>query len=230
MYFTKKLSLFLFLFVINQATGSTSELNSTYIELLAKNYLIDFFPSTEKERIRISVSHLDPRIKIKACKTPLAVNIPENNNARNINVKISCNDSTSWKIYLSANVEITKGVLIAKNTISKGDKLDADNVELTYLPINRIRGKRLTDTTVIFGARAKKRIAKGRAINKKNICLVCKGDLVTIIVSSDSFNIKTQGVALTSGNINEQIRVRNSRSNKIITPRVKTVNQVVINL
>ncbi|MFQ3268092.1 MAG: flagella basal body P-ring formation protein FlgA, partial [Colwellia sp.] len=33
-----------------------------------------------------------------------------------------------------------------------------------------------------------------------------------------------------SGNINEQIKVKNARSNKIITPRVKTINQVVIHL
>ena len=150
--------------------------------------------------------------------------------AGNVNVKISCNESIPWKIYLSAKIEITKAILIAKNTISQGDKLDDSNVELAYIAINRIRGDKLTDSNIVFGAKAKKRIAKGKAITKRSICLVCKGDVVTIIASSKSFNIKAQGVALSSGNINEQVRVKNTRSNKIITPRVKAINQVVIHL
>ena len=108
--------------------------------------------------------------------------------------------------------------------------LDDSNVELAYMPINKVRGKKLTDTSVVFGAKAKRRIAKGKTISKRNICLICKGDFVTIIAASSSFNIKTQGEALSSGNMNEQIRVRNSRSNKIITPRVNGINQVIINL
>ena len=230
MRLTKLFLTFLFLLLTKQTIAAATELDSAFIENFAKTYLTEQFPSTEEEKVRISVAHLDPRINIKPCKTPLAINIPEKNGAINVNVKISCNESIQWKIYLSAKVEITKAVLIAKNTISKGDKLDESNVELAFIAINKIRGNKLTDTNIVFGAKAKKRIAKGRAISKKSICLICKGDVVTIIVSSKTFSIKTQGVALSSGNINEQIRVRNTRSKKVITPRIKAINQVVINL
>ncbi|MFT5003293.1 MAG: flagella basal body P-ring formation protein FlgA, partial [Flavobacteriales bacterium] len=172
----------------------------------------------------------DPRITIKPCEIPLTANIPEKIRAINVNIKISCDGSIPWKMYLSAKVEITKAVLVATTTISKGDKLDESNIELAYMAINRIRGDKLTDKNIVFGAKAKKRIGRGRTISKQSICLICKGDIVTIIASSNSFSIKTRGVALSSGNINEQIKVKNARSNKIITPRVKTINQVVIHL
>jgi len=227
---TKLFLFFLTLLLIKQPSSAATELDSAFIEHFAKAFLLEQFPSTDQEKVRISVAHLDPRIIIKPCSIPLTANIPEKNNARNVNVKISCDESISWKVYLSAKVEITKAILIARSTISKGDKLDESNVELAYIAINKIRGDRSTDTKTIFGAKAKKRIAQGRAISKRSICLVCKGDVVTIIASSKSFSIKTQGVALSSGNINEQIRVKNTRSNKIITPRIKAVNQVVINL
>ncbi|KGJ91409.1 flagellar basal body P-ring formation chaperone FlgA [Colwellia psychrerythraea] len=231
MRLTKIIFTFIFLLLIKQTTIFATELDSAFIERFAKNYLIEQFPSTEDEKVLISVAHLDPRITIKPCKIPLTANIPEKNRAINVNVKISCDESIQqWKIYLSAKVEITKAVLIAKNTISKGDELDESNVELAFIPINKIRGNKLTDTKVVFGAKAKKRIAKGRAISKRSICLICKGDAVTIIASSDNFSIKTQGVALSSGNINEQIRVKNTRSKKVITPRIKGINQVIINL
>lgn len=227
---TKLFLLFLTLLLVKQPTSTATELDSAFIEQFAKAFLLEKFPSTGEEKVHISVASLDPRIVIKPCNIPLTANIPEKNNARNVNIKISCDESTPWKIYLSAKVEITKAILIAKNTISKGEKLDESNVELAYIATNKIRGDKLTDTRIIFGAKAKKRIAQGRAISKKSICLVCKGDVVTIIASSKSFSIKTQGVALSSGNINEQIRVRNTRSNKVITPRIKAINQVVINL
>ncbi len=227
---TKLFLFFLTLLLIKQPISAASELDSAFIERFAKEYLLEQFPSTDEEKVRISVAHLDPRIVIKPCSIPLSANIPEKNNARNVNIKISCDESISWKVYLSAKVEITKAILIAKSSISKGEKLDQSNVELAYIATNKIRGNKLTDTKIVFGAKAKKRIAQGRAISKRSICLVCKGDVVTIIASSKNFSIKTQGVALSSGNINEQIRVRNSRSNKVITPRIKAINQVVINL
>ena len=42
--------------------------------------------------------------------------------------------------------------------------------------------------------------------------------------------IKTQGTALSSGNINQQIKVKNARSGRVITPKISAVNQVTINL
>jgi len=227
---TKLFLFFLTLLLIKQPISAATELDSAFIERFAMDFLLEKFPSSDEEKVRISVAHLDPRIVIKPCSIPLTANIPEKSSARNVNIKISCDESISWKVYLSAKVEITKAILIARSTISKGDKLDESNVELAYIAINKIRGDRSTDTKTIFGAKAKKRIAQGRAISKRSICLVCKGDVVTIIASSKSFSIKSQGVALSSGNINEQIRVKNTRSNKIITPRIKAVNQVVINL
>lgn len=218
------------LLLIVHTSATANELDSAFVERFAHTYLTEQFPSTEEEKIRISVAELDPRIKIKPCNIPLTANIPEKNNSINVNIKISCNESTSWQIYLSAKVEITKAVFIAKKTIIKGERLDEDNVELAYVAANRLRGSKLTDETIVFGAKAKRRIAQGRAINKRSICLVCKGDVVTIIAASDNFSIKTRGIALSSGNINEQIRIENSRSERVITGRVKTINQVVINL
>ena len=230
MRYTKLFFIFLFLLLIRQPISAANELDRTFIEHFAKRFLLEKFPSSDEQKIRISIARLDPRITIKPCKIPLTANIPDKNSTRNVNIKISCDESKSWKIYLSAKIEITKAILIAKSTINQGDRLDNSNVELAYVAINKIRGDKLTDISIVFGAKAKRRIAQGRAISKKSICLICKGDVVTIIAKSKSFNIKTQGVAMSSGNINEQIRVRNTRSNKVITPRVKAINQVVINL
>lgn len=230
MYQIKIYISFLLFLLGGYAYANSHELDAKYIEQLATSFLIEQYPSSEDEKVLISVSSLDPRIEVKSCEVPLLVNIPEKKNTRNVNLKISCNGKAPWKIYLSAKIQITKAILVATSTINKGDMLNKNNVALNYLPVNQLRGDKLNDTSLVFGAKAKKRIAQGRAINKTSFCLVCKGDFVTIIAASDGFSIKTQGMALSSGNVNDQIRVRNSRSNKVISPRVKNARQVIVNL
>lgn len=230
MRYFQLLMFFWLLLTANHALSNEIKLDSAYIEQVAKDYLLTKYPSTDAEKTVISVARLDPRIIIKSCESPLQAHSQEQTKVRNINVKISCEGDSPWKIYISAKVEISEAVLVAKKTISKGDVLDTSNVELSYVAINKLRGERLTDSNIVFGAKAKKRISQGKTISKRSICLVCKGDVVTITASSSSFSIKTQGVAINSGNINEQIRVRNSRTNKIITGKIKSLNQVVINL
>ena len=225
-----KIYIYVALLLLSGESLANVQVKPNYIEQFATTFLTKHFPSTSEEKIIISVASIDPRIEKKTCKVPLQANIPEKNNIRNINIKIICSDKEPWKLYMSARVQITKAVLVAISSISKGDILDNSNVALNYLPINQLRGDKLNDMSLVFGAKAKKRIARGRAINKSHFCLVCKGDFVTIVASSDNFNIKTRGMALSSGNINDQVRVRNTRSNKVILPRVKNAQQVFISL
>lgn len=200
------------------------------IEQISKNYVEQNYVTKSEGKLNVSVAQLDPRIIIKPCEIPLKANIPEKSTGRNVNVKISCEDSTPWKMYLTAKVSITYPVLVATKTIPKGSRLTEDNVALKFLPEHKIRGEKLNDFEPFNGAKVKRRIGKGKAINNKSLCIVCKGDSVTITAESKNFSIKTQGKALSSGNIGEQIRVENMRSGKIITPQVIAINQVVIHL
>ena len=204
--------------------------DSVYVETLAKRYLQEKFTAPIDGKVSIEISKIDPRIIIKPCNIPLTVNIPEKQSGRNVNVKISCDESSQWQLFLPAKIRFTFPVLVAKTTIYKGSILDNSNVELIFLEENKIHSKKLTDINAILGGKAKKRLAQGIPINIKSICLVCKGDNVTIIASTGGFTIKTQGSALSSGNLNQQIRVKNKQTNKVITAQVKAINQVIINL
>jgi len=209
------------------STNTTESLN---IKAMALNFLKEKVSIPANGKVTITVANIDPRVIIKPCQKALILNIPEKDIGRNVNVKITCTDSVPWFMYLSAKITKTFPVIVARNSIDKGTTLTNDNVSIQYLPENKIRGVKLTNINSVLGTKAKKRIGKGRAINKKNICLVCKGDAVTIIAKSSQFMIKTQGIALSSGTINQQIKVKNKRSGTIITPKVTAINQVTINL
>jgi flagella basal body P-ring formation protein FlgA len=226
----KFLSLTLCLLVLFSFTSHSTTWDKPYLENLAKKSLEEKITPPEGGRISISVTNIDPRVTIKPCLKKLTVNIPENTTSKNVNVKISCSDPTPWQIYIPARIEQTFAVIIATTTIDKGVTLTNDNISVQYLPSNKIRGKKFTDIAALLGGKAEKRIGKGRPINTRNVCLVCKGDTVTITAKSATFTIKTQGIALSSGNLNNQIKVRNTHSGKIIRPQVTAINQVIIHL
>jgi len=210
--------------------SSATTWDSAYIESFAKTFLESKIQPPAGGKISFKVADIDPRIRIKPCQVPLKANIPENTNRRNVNVKITCEDSTSWQMYLPAKITRTFKVVVATSTIEKGDILTRNNIGIKFIAKNKIRGEKLTDINSVIGSKAEKRIAIEHTITKKNVCLVCKGDAITIIAKTENFMIKTKGTALSSGNLNQQIRVKNSRSGRVIKPKISAVNQVTINL
>lgn len=204
--------------------------DSAYIESFAKTYLIENIPPPVDGKISIDVANIDPRVIINSCQTPLQANIPENVSRRNVNIKITCADSTPWQIYLHAKIERTFAVVVATNVIEKGVVLSKDNIGIEYIAPNKIRGEKLSNIQALLGSKAEKRIGKGRTITRRNVCLVCKGDVITIVAKAKNFMVKTKGVALSSGNLHQQIKVKNTRSGRVIKPKISAINQVTINL
>tara|TARA_B110001469_G_scaffold120045_1_gene128165 strand:+ start:11612 stop:12313 length:702 start_codon:yes stop_codon:yes gene_type:complete len=202
----------------------------SYIENFAKQYLKEQLDTSATKKLTIDVTKIDPRIQLDNCESHFEANIPENFTGRNISIKITCVDVVPWYIYLTAKITTVIPVLVAKKSINKGNLLDASNMKITYLDSYKIRGSFIADISKVSGTKAKRRITKNRLITLKNTCTVCKGSHVAIIAQSENFTIKTNGEALDSGNVGEQISVKNKRSGKVITAKVKAINKVVINL
>ncbi|MEW6989320.1 flagellar basal body P-ring formation chaperone FlgA [Colwelliaceae bacterium 6441] len=201
-----------------------------YIMNFAKEYVEKNTTVPIKGKLVVSPSKIDSRITIKPCSIPLTANIPENYSSRNVNVKISCFSSTPWHIFLPVKITTTIPVLVTKNKMSKGSILDKSNITTEWREIHKIRSEVIEDEQLIIGARLKRSISKGTIITKKSICVVCKNENVTIIAKSDSFMIKTAGVALKNATFGEQVKVKNIRSGRTINAQVKAINQVIINL
>lgn len=218
------------LIALSPVASSAVTWDSAYIELFAKNYLTDKIPPPVDGRISIDIANIDPRVVIQSCQIPLQANIPENVSRRNVNIKIYCGDSTPWQMYLHAKIERTFAVVVATNIIEKGVVLSKENIGIQYIARNKIRGEKLTNLKALLGSKAEQRIGKGRTITRRNVCLVCKGDVITIVAKSKNFMVKTKGVALSSGNLDQQIKVKNTRSGRVIKPKISAINQVTINL
>ena len=84
----------------------------------------------------------------------------------------------------------------------------------------------VTNLNSILGAKVRKDIRAGDVIKQSDLCLIAKGDIVTIEAVSSNMQIKTQGVALEEGKLNDLISVRNSKSKKVIQGIVVSPNTV----
>lgn len=186
--------------------------------------------TSSKQKFTISAAKLDSRIRIKSCSQALLTHIIKNNNHRNINVKIICPDDKDWFLFLPVRVKTLSPVLVAKRNLQKGTVITTNNVGIEYLADHKIRGEILTQNKSVLGARLKRNLQQGSAIYSKYICLVCEGEKVTIIAKASDFNIKSDGIAMENATIGEQVKIKNSRSGKIVFGRVTAMNKVVINL
>lgn len=209
-----------------------------YGNTMNKNELVDFVKSVVKSnvdipsegKLEISVPAIDPRIHIKPCLSKLNANIPENHNGRNVNVKIVCDDPTPWQLYIPVKVNTTIPVLVSTKVLAKGSIIDKTNTEVAYRTTYSLRGENVDNVDSVSGGRLMRRVSKGTVVSPRNICLVCKGESVTIVATSNDFTIKTAGLALSNGSHGEQVRIKNNRSGRIINARVESINKVVINL
>lgn len=207
------------------------EITKEFIEDFAKKHVEKTLSKniTNDQKYFVSTQKLDPRIEIKQCDQPIVANILENQNSRNRNVKISC-QTTPWHLFVPVKVIKKIPVLVASSNLQKGTVLNSNNTMIKYLADYKVRGETLKSAKTIIGARLKRNLQQSAAIYARNICLVCKGEEVTIIAKSATFEIKAAGIALSNGSIGEQVRIKNHRSGKIVSGRVNSLNNVLVNM
>ena len=106
--------------------------------------------------------------------------------------------------------------------------LDSDDKDPQALrqEIYTVASKFAPDIRSIVGAKARKDIKAGEQLKKSDFCIVAKGDPVYIEATNGALTIKTTGIAMQEGRLNENIQVKNSKSKKIIEATVTGPGQV----
>ena len=204
------------------------------IEKLAKETVSKKIQAPPQAQIEIEPQTIDSRLALPDCRGPLTVEMATDREiGRNNTLKVSCpvtGQGYPWQIFMSVRVNIRFPVIVPNQTLAQGTTLSRENLAIIYIDQVNLNGQQFDDPTPLIGAKLKRRVTKDYPIFQSNVCFVCKGDQVSIIASTENFQIKTTGVAMQDGNIGEQIRVKNARSNKIIDALVAKVGEVHVNM
>lgn len=183
-------------------------------------------PGTKTE---ITVAGLDPRLKLADCPQPLRAALAGKTKiGRNTTVQLACPDI--WSIYVPVRIKTLKQVVVAAANLGPGSVLNNTSLTLAYVDANQFRGEAIKDIQAIAGSKVKRHIQKGKPLLFGHMCLVCKGDTVTIYARKGTLQIKSSGTALKDGTVGEQITVQNTSSGRRIRARVVAVGEVEVNI
>jgi len=186
------------------------------------------FKLTAEQKLDIKAVPISNRLTLKQCQTPLQGYIVGDKIKSRTSVKVYCEDIESWDIYIRIKVQVLIPVVIAIKSLNKGEVLNTNNVQLIYQPKSQVRGRVFASTEVLQGARLKKNVTSKKSIRHRDICYVCEGDKVTISANQNGLVIKASGIALTDGNIGSSVKVKNSRTERIVTGKVHGLNEVYV--
>lgn len=214
----------------SQATAQTNEQQYTAAELttLATDWLSAELALTEGSSQDIQVTPLDTRIGTKICSEPLSFTLPAQYNPRQTTLQISCATPASWQLFVPVRITEWLDLVVIKQNIAPGTPLTADMLEIQRRERRLVRGQIITDPAKVIGSRNKRSLSSGQVLNLQELCLVCRGDIVTIEINNNGLAVSATGVAQQDGTLGDTIAVKNQQSGRTIQTEVVAVNQVQV--
>jgi flagella basal body P-ring formation protein FlgA len=137
----------------------------------------------------------------------------------------------SWRVFVSAEVDGNVMAVVSKRGILRQAFIQLDDIEIKATPLSEVRRGWLRDIENVVGMRAKRSIRPNTVINLQMLdipYLVNEGDQVQIITQISGVEIRTHGIALEDGMLQDQIEVRNQQSNIIIKGIVIAPNILMV--
>ena len=206
---------------------------SKEIEKFAENLVLEkyqaTFEITGEQKLYIKATPITDRLTFSECLVPLQGHIVGDKIKSKTAVKVSCNDTTPWDLYIRVKAQTLIPLIVSSRPISKGEVLSNKNIELVYKAKSRIRGSTFTNAQTLRGVRLKRNVSSQKSIRHRDICYVCEGDKVTITANKSGLIIKASGIALSDGNIGSTVRVKNSRTQRVVVGTVYALKEVQVN-
>ena len=211
----------------NKLRGSVTAAEYKYpvLGLVFLKYVSDMFDA----QADVKAGTIHERLPLTRCEDALTISLPARMEIRrNTTVYLKCEGDKSWDLYLPVRVSIQKPYVTVAVPVAKGDILSEPMLTLAYQDQTLIRGDYLTDPTALIGVRSKRELKPGQPIRLTQVCVVCKGDQVTLSAENSSMQIKTMARALQDGSFGDMIRLVNTRSGRTVQGQVSAVGSVVV--
>ncbi len=182
------------------------------------------------ENIKISMPQVDSRLSSRYCSEPLEFSLVNPNIQTQNSIRVQCNDAQGWQLYFNARVSKIVMTLISNRQLPAGSVITAESISLQEKELTQARGQIMQDPSFVVGARTKRSLNVGQIIVNSDLCLVCKGDVVTIEGISDNLVVSASGKALSDGALGENVRVQNLQSGRTVVGSVSAIKKIAIKL
>ncbi|MBB1386408.1 flagellar basal body P-ring formation protein FlgA [Pseudoalteromonas sp. SG45-5] len=201
------------------------------LQEMAISYVAAQINISNDTQLDLSALPLDSRIPDRTCNTEPELLIPSDPPFnRQVTLQIKCNDAQSWAQYVHVRIVEMAPVVVTSTNLARGEIITSSHLTIEMKRTHFIRAQYLDDLKVLIGSRSKRNIRSGTPVLLNQICMVCKGDPVTIYANIKGLRVKTSGIALEDGILGEQINVKNKKTGKVLNARVDGVESVQVNI
>ena len=202
-----------------------------FLEFMVEDYLQR---SEITARHEIQVNPLDPRLRLAACDSDLTQSLesPAQPVGR-VTVRVSCEGSTPWAVFVPAQVRIFRPVVVVKTALRRDSIIGAGDVALVEQDVSLLNRGYVTEVEQVIGRKLTRATRTDQVLTPAMLQLaeaVRRGDQVVISARSGGINVRMQGEALSGGTLGQQISVRNLTSQRVIRARVAGPGQVEVEM
>lgn len=213
------------------AAVTSQEIQASSEAFLSK-YIADIQSSyPNASRIEYHVKSLDSRLSMANCPNALDVTLKSATRIGNISLKVSCLGQYPWSIYVPAEVKLYAPAATSLITLARGTIIRREQLQLQETDISRLSSAYYSSLQQVIGMQVKRPIQPNAVITAGQLSkplMVKRGESVMMTAQSGSLVVKIPGVAMRDGHEGEQIRVRNSKSKRIVDATVSGPGQVSV--
>ena len=185
-------------------------------------------------RIDISVGRLDPRLRLTRCTQPLQASQPSGARLTgHTSVVVSCPDTATWKIYVTAEIEVYGTALITTRSLARGASLAPTDVQSVETKLTNLGHGHLQSTDEIEGMATLRTLPSGTVLTPSMLKaprLIRRGDRVMLVSGQGPIKVEMLGEAVNDGARGDRVRVRALNSQRIVEGWVVSASVVKVTL
>ena len=183
--------------------------------------------------IQLSIQPIDSRIVLSPCsESDLSLFWPPGSNKiGQTSVAIACSSRTPWKLFVRSKIVVFGDILVLSEPVLSGESLKTSNIAFKRVNMKSQRSDVLTNVDSLMGYTFKRRYPADRALSLSMLSpplLVRRGEDVLILSEAGGLRVRVKGIAMSNGELNQSIKVKNTRSNRIVQGRVNGVGIVKV--
>ncbi|GGC87728.1 flagellar basal body P-ring formation chaperone FlgA [Halopseudomonas salina] len=212
--------------LIDQLIGATT----SFLEQEIESHLQR---SARDARYEVTVNRLDNRLRLPLCPEGALhaeLESPAEPVGR-VTVRLSCDSEVRWRLFVPAQVSLYQPVLVTTRPLSRHAVITMQDITLLERDVGLLNNAYLTDIAQVAGLRLRRQVAADTVLAPNQLEqqeVVKRGDKVVISAANSHVSVRMPGEALENGNMGSQIRVRNSRSGRVVKARITGPGQVEV--
>lgn len=197
-----------------------------FLEFTVEDYLAT---GQIEGRYEIEVRQLDPRLRMPMCDKELTASLESPKPVGRVTTRVRCDGSSPWTVFVPAQVRLFRNVVTTVRPLKRDAVVTEQDIAMRERDIGQLGQGFLSSPDQAIGQKMLRPTVIDQIISPNYLeqpQMVHKGDQVVITARSGSIAVRMPGEALSDGAFNEQIRVRNLNSKRIIKANITGPGQV----